>query len=190
MSRKVDMRGVRSGRLLVVSEVKGRKRISWLCLCNCGNKVIVSSDNLRHGNTKSCGCLRKEVTGKLKRTHGLSSLKEYAKWALAIDRCHKENNFQYKDYGGRGIRVCKRWRNSFEAFYKDMGPCPPGLTLERINNDKGYFPRNCKWATWDEQCRNRRTNVWVVYKGKRIIFFDLVKKVGLTTARKIRLAAA
>ncbi len=91
--------------------------------------------------------------------HGLSKTKEFGIWTHMIQRCYNVNCTGYKYWGGRGIKVCRRWRTSFITFLKDMGKCPKGLTLERINNDGNYMPKNCKWATQKDQARNRRNNV-------------------------------
>jgi hypothetical protein len=126
----------------------------YLCSCDCGNEKIISGNNIKNGIIKSCGCLRKEG-GRLK--HGYSKTKIYRVWSGIIQRCNNPNNKDYKDYGGRGIVVCKRWLK-FENFLKDMGEVPFGLTLDRINNDKNYYKKNCRWATWNQQANNRRNN--------------------------------
>jgi len=133
-----------------------------LCQCSCGNEVIVMLDNLLRGNTKSCGCLQSELAAErgrlLKTTHGMSYTREYRSWASMVDRCTNEKCHNYGSYGGRGIRVCDRWRSSFENFYSDMGDRPPGMSIDRIGNDGDYTPDNCRWATTKEQNRNMRSN--------------------------------
>lgn len=167
MSSLVNITGKRYGRLTVLTQ--GRKRlyggsVAWRCRCDCGNTVLVVGISLRRGLTRSCGCLQRDAAsvqakaqaGIQSTKHGLYKSREYLCWVNAKQRCYNPHRPEYKNYGGRGIGMCKRWRNSFEAFYADMGPCPPGLTLERKNNHKGYTPSNCKWATWAEQARNKR----------------------------------
>ena len=155
MSRIVDLTGQRFGRLVVIEKTDQRsgRHIIWKCKCDCGKETFINSGNLRRGNTTSCGCLQKErVT-----THGKRYSEEYRSWNMMKDRCYNPNNKSYKDYGGRGITVCDRWKDSFENFLEDMGPKPSSKhSIDRINNDKKYEPNNCKWATQTEQNRNKR----------------------------------
>lgn len=140
-------------------------RARFVCRCDCGTEKIISSGNLGKGKSNSCGCLQREgATARLnanrKIKHGMkrrgNPAPEYAVWSMMKKRCHDPEDKDYRHYGGRGIVVCQRWRDSFENFIADMGRRPPGLTLERKDNSKGYEPSNCKWATWTEQAKNRR----------------------------------
>ena len=144
-------------RLTVVQRIQNNigERTKWLCYCNCGNTSIISTSDLTTGHTRSCGCLCKERTSQAKTTHGMSHSSEYYIWSSMKDRCLNKNNHAYPIYGGRGVTVCERWLK-FENFYADMGDRPDGLTLDRRNNDAGYSPSNCRWATRIEQARNQR----------------------------------
>jgi len=151
--------GEKFGRLVVVRLSRKRglgNQLYWLCRCNCGVEVYICGNNLKSGKTRSCGCLRVERSRSQRFQHGFSETREYQCWLNMLARCYNVRRDDYQWYGLRGVKVCKRWRNSFEVFYKDMGKCPPGLTLERIDNDGNYEPGNCKWATQAEQNRNKR----------------------------------
>lgn len=157
------MIGKKFNRLLVIKKAPTQNnRLMWETKCDCGNFVIVSGTSLRIKHSKSCGCLQKEICSKLTSQrnfkHGLykSFTLEHVSWACMQKRCFYKKHKHYKYYGGRGITVCKRWKK-FENFLKDMGKKPtPKHSIDRVNNDKGYYPKNCRWATAKEQRANQR----------------------------------
>lgn len=130
----------------------------WLCACDCGTERIVSSNSLRSGQSKSCGCFNIERTKITHTTHNMTRSNTYLSWVSMLQRCNNPRDKRYKDYGGRGIKVCKKWqgKNGFINFLKDMGERPKEKTLDRIKNNKGYYKKNCKWSSRYEQSQNKR----------------------------------
>jgi len=166
------------GRLtVVVSELhrRGRQqRTLWRCRCECGRTTVVETGNLIHGRTRSCGAAVCKLWGR-----GVSRTAEYESWCNAKARCYNRNVDNFADYGGRGIRMCDRWRGSFAAFLSDMGPRPIGLTLDRKDRNGPYAPDNCRWATDSEQANNRRNNHVVVYHGEARTIAEWARQLGL-----------
>lgn len=160
--RRADLTGKRFGFLTVESfdRKDSSRKTFWLCRCDCGTMTAARSDQLLSERTRSCGCLQRETASKLSKkwiTHGMRQSVEYNTWMHIIQRCHNPKTKKFQYWGGRGIKVCDRWRHSFANFYADMGSRPlDKQTIDRIDNDRDYEPGNCRWATWSEQRRNQR----------------------------------
>jgi len=190
----VDLGGERFGRLVVIERygcnVQGRAK--WLCRCDCGRETAVDSRNLKSGNTRSCGCLRRDISVAKATIHGHKrggkASPAYESWTHMIQRCTNHKNKDYRYYGGRGITVCERWRE-FRNFLKDMGEPPPGHEIDRIDNDKSYEPRNCRWVTRAENNRNTRRNRLLSHNGRTQCMAQWDRTLGLfagCTSQRIR----
>lgn len=173
-----DLTGQSYGQLTVKSFagfLGKMKRPHWHCLCTCGKESIVASGNLK----KSVGCryccrrLRPDY-------HGKRNTREWSAWNSMIRRCTNPTNKVYEYYGARGITVCERWLSSFPCFLEDMGPCPSGLTLDRIDCDGNYEPGNCRWATRQTQSRNRRTSHMITHNGLTMCLSEWSQRTGLS----------
>lgn len=157
--KTIDITGLRFGKLVATKRIgrKGHNTV-WECRCDCGNTTKALMSNLKKGATKSCGCIVKTIGGDCK-----SPL--YYTWRSMIKRCHSDGDISYKNYGGRGIKVCPEWRYNYLVF-KDWAVCSGyrrGLSIDRIDNDGGYGPNNCRWATDLVQCNNKRNNINLVF---------------------------
>lgn len=180
----VDRIGQRVGKLMVIERVANKQegnsvRACWLCVCDCGNKIVATGQNLSKallgkGGTRSCGCLMGKTI-----KHGLFDARIYGVWANMIQRCTNPKNSGFKSYGGRGITVCDEWRD-FRNFYADMGHAPSSRTLDRRNNSLGYSKENCRWATKKEQGNNRRSNLYITLCGKKQTLSQWAEETGLS----------
>ena len=181
---RIDLTGRVFGRLTVKSRiVPPRGRTLFVCACECGNEVTLNGSDLQTGNNVSCGCFRATNIGTVNYKHGAASKNDltgaYRSWRAMKDRCFKENNNRFYAYGARGIKVCKKWVDSFENFLADMGERPKGMSLDRINVDEDYSPENCRWASVLEQARNQRTNVWYQVGDEKMIQADVARALGI-----------
>ena len=193
----------RFGKLEVIGEAEGVPAKGGgvmrraLCRCDCGDVRQYYLGNLRRGASSSCGCARGEAVQRARTTHWHGGgnadpvSPEYRVWAHMIGRCHNPEDRSYANYGGRGITVCPEWRESFESFLRDVGPRPsPRHQIDRLDNDGPYSPGNCAWRTFREQCRNKRTNRWMEFRGERMCITDAARMVGIdrrTIAKRLDL---
>lgn len=176
MTRQViDMTGVRCGRLLVVGGAASpTRKARWKCVCDCGTEIETEGCRLRRGHVKSCGCLLRDKSTR----HGLSRSPEYVVWKGMRQRCGNPKSMSYMNYGARGIKVCERW-NDFGAFLSDMGERPSRrYTIERLNNDIGYCPDNCIWATRLDQGKNTSRVKKLNYAGRPITINQIAEMSG------------
>lgn len=179
----------RFGALTVLGEQDGRPTPGngvprlLICKCDCGTVKAFPVSNVKRGLSKSCGCQRADRVSRAKTRHGQGAAgrvtPEYRSWAHMIGRCERPTDRAFANYGGRGIKVCLRWRSNFEAFYADMGPRPEGHSIDRINVDGDYEPSNCRWADHGTQCRNKRANRMLAWQGRKVCLSDAARLAGL-----------
>lgn len=180
--------GQRFGRLVAIRYISGggpsrlgKGKTTWLFRCDCGREIINKVEPILSGQKSSCKCLQREMLAESMRrkatTHGMTLSREYASWRAMLKRCTDPNHVAFSRY--KDIAVCKRW-HTFENFYADMGPRPEGYTLHRVDNDLGYFPANCKWATRKEQERLKSTTVWVTFRGRQMSVAEACELVDAT----------
>lgn len=154
----------------------------WSCRCKCGKSFVALASNIRSGNTKSCGCLKRAVSTKMLTIHGLHRNPIWSVWKNMMRRCYEETNPAFHNYGGRGIFVCDKWHD-VAAFYADMGDRPKKMSLDRIDNNKGYSPDNCRWATSKQQNRNRRDNISICIGGEKKLLVEISEETGISYDR-------
>ncbi len=184
MPRKIeDLTGRRFERLFVIKFSHRDKtgQSVWECICDCGKKTIAVTTILKRGKKRSCGCLTLEAVTK----HGESFTPTNNIYRNMLQRCYNLNATNYPRYGGRGVTVCDRWRESYSNFREDMGERPEGLSLERKDNDKGYSPDNCRWATAKEQARNTRRTRFITFRGETRALTEWAERLNLND-KKLR----
>ncbi|MZK54155.1 hypothetical protein [Clostridium beijerinckii] len=182
MAKAKDLRGKVFGRLVAI-EIVGRNKsrsVIWKCKCECGNECEVVSDRLLQGETKSCGCITKELNKTRRITHGLSHTKLYYVWKAMLARCNNKKHPWYSRYGGRGIKVCSEWED-VKAFYDWAinNGYKDGLEIDRVDNDGNYEPNNCKWKTRKEQTQNTSRNKKVTINGETKTLSEWAEVTGL-----------
>lgn len=177
---KKDLTGMKFGKLTVIRKYGSKNnKIYWECICDCGNKTVISTDRLKGGHTKSCGCVRKENCTQKRFIHGKSKTRIYEIWCGIKERCCNKKSKSFSNYGGRGIKICDEWK-SFEGFYKwaIKSGYSDTLTIERINFNGDYCPGNCTWIEKSEQAKNTRRNVFIEILGEKKILEDWKKFMG------------
>ena len=184
--RFIDLTGRRFGRVVVdgpadiVHNPNGQPAQRWQCSCDCGARLVTRGIALRHGHTRSCGCLQKEKAGATRRTHGRSRTPEYRALCAMIERCENPTGPNTHLYYARGITVCDRWRHDFNAFLADMGPRPsPRHSVDRINVNGHYEPGNCRWALPVVQANNSRRNVYLTHDGETMSVAQWADRKGI-----------
>lgn len=183
MSKLINLVGLRFGNLTVVSRAEKRpnKRTYFNCVCDCGNECVVDAEKLRNGITRSCGCIKGKLISQSKTRHGYSHTRLHNIWVCMKRRCYPSHP-QHNDYYDRGIRVCEEWsgKNGFDTFldWALKSGYNEELSIDRIDNNKGYYPENCRWATPKQQGNNKRNNVVTFYNGKKVTAKELSEILG------------
>lgn len=189
-TQTINLAGHRYGRLVVIKRVPQTNRrsrcVRWLCKCDCGNQVAIDGVFLRSGDSRSCGCLKRELAGKRTRRHGMTGTREYATWRRMLMRCYNPNDTSFALYGGRGIQVDDRWRFDFTTFLADMGRRPSDRhSIGRIDPNGNYCPDNCEWQTMRQQARYYRTTQHITFGGTTLMVREWAERLG-TRASVIR----
>lgn len=188
--RRHQLRGRQFGRLFVIDlhdiceTPGGTKRTRWMCRCDCGVEKVVRGQDLVTGAIRSCGCFQSESSARRRTTHGQTKQgkfsREYTSWAGAKKRCTNPKDRNYRHYGGRGIRMCDRWSKDFAAFFADMGPCPEGMEIDRVDVNGDYKPCNCRWATLSQQALNKRNTKYVeMFDGAKRPLMEVCREMGV-----------
>jgi len=177
--------GQKFGRLNVISFSHFKnKHLYYVCKCDCGTDIILLLSNVIKGNTKSCGCLKREINIKKNTTHGLSKTKLYKSWKDIVKRCENEKCKSYENYGGRGILICDEWRNNYATFHEYISKLEnfgmSDYTLDRINNNGNYEPGNVRWATKIEQNSNTRNNRYIEINGITKTLSQWCRDIGIS----------
>lgn len=183
----LDITGQRFGRLVAIKQVErnSSNKIQWLCQCDCGKQVKVTTGHLRSGHTKSCGCYSRDRAKEANTTHGGKHTRLYSIWSDVKKRCNNPSHAAYHRYGGRGIRICDEWKDDFQTFrdwamshgYRD------NLTLDRKDNDGDYEPSNCRWVTMKEQCNNTSRTHYITVNGETRNILGWAEYLGITRYR-------
>ena len=179
-----DLTGQRFGKLIAIERVPHpSKRAHWRCRCDCGQEAIKNSKYLLCGDTTSCGCDQRAMRARGHTKHGgiVKGVKrrEYVIWRSMKSRCYTKSSSNYRFYGANGITICERWRNDFAAFLSDMGPCPDGFTIERLDSSGPYAPENCCWADWATQHRNTSRTLHIRFQGRDVSLHELAEASGV-----------
>lgn len=180
-----DLTGQTFGNLYVVKRIENTatNKAQWQCECLCGNIIPVITSHLKSGHTKSCGCLKRDLCIERHLTHGMSDTPEYNIWLRIIQRCTNPNNQDFKDYGGRGITICDKWRYDFMAFFNHTGKRPSiKHSIDRINNNSGYKPNNVQWSLPQKQANNKRNNHNIIIHYCTMTMSQWAKFVGMDNA--------
>lgn len=184
---RLELAGKRFGRLVVTAFAgtgllpNGDHKSKWSCVCDCGTEIVVFGSSLTTSNTTSCGCFRTEAQARRSTSHGMTGSRTYRIWQAMLNRCRNTNIPNFARYGGRGIRVCPEWEK-FERFHADMGDAPPGMSIDRIDNNGNYEPGNCRWASRFTQARNKSTNRVIQFNGQSMCLKQWAERLGMDQA--------
>ena len=182
----IDISGNKYNMLLVLEYVgRDGRKTKWKCLCDCGNTVIVDGTHLKNGHTKSCGCYQKQLIKSLNQKTGMTNTKLYYTYRNILNRCYRKGNYSNKYYKDRNIQVCNEWldkENGFEAFMKwaFSHGYKEGLSIDRIDNDKGYSPDNCRWVDNYVQANNKRNNHYIKINGEVDTVGNMARKYNIS----------
>lgn len=186
--QRLQLTGNRYGRWLVVADtgkVDHKKRSLWHVVCDCGSEREIAAEPLTRGKSKSCGCYQSDWTIEKHTKHGMHGTPTYVSWNSMVARCTVKSHRKYASYGGAGITVCERWRD-FASFLEDMGERPENTSIDRIDGTRGYEPGNCRWATHQDQNRNRSVSIWFYFNRAIRHIDDIAKVTGIPRSRILR----